>query len=64
MKLVKKLFIITLTASLLASTTASSTKKMNDKTIFLSDDSPKPSDYGDKDHKPITPHSIDIVKTV
>lgn len=64
MKLVKKLFIITLAASLLASSTTSSSKRTNDKTIFLSDDSPKPSDY-DKDEKDlINPHSIDIVKTV
>lgn len=64
MKLVKKLFIITLLASLLASTTTSSNKKTNDKTVFLSDDSPKPSDYNDDEKAHIKPHSINIVKTV
>jgi hypothetical protein len=64
MKLVKKLFIITLLASLLASTTISGSKKTNDKTIVLSDDSPKPSDYNKDEKTPITPHSINIVKTV
>ena len=64
MKLVKKLFIITLLASLLASTTISGSKKTNDKSIVLSDGSPKPSNYNDDGDNIITPHSIDIVKAV
>jgi len=64
MKLVKKLFIITLLAALLASATTSSSKRTNDKTIFLSDDSTEASDYGNKNHKPLNPHCIDNIKTI
>ena len=63
MKLVKKLFIITLLAALLASSTTSSSKRTNDRTIFPHDSS-KPSDYNNDGDDIITPHSINIIKTV
>ena len=63
MKLVKKLFIITLLSSLLAPATVAS-RKINCETTLLSDGNTETSNYEDTNSQNINPHSMDIIKAI